>query len=207
MTSVFWRANTSCLGYSLSYGIAPSSSESARLKSWWTRPTLQSHASRTGGEKSNPRPPQQMASVHLSRAQVSVRQRQSHEKMGSSCFSNHVPYLPRHQESDRCRPSHRGPVAGYAGTGDCRAAHPSGPSRSVTGLNSLPPGSNWPRLWGRLGIGQAKLEAAESRAAETASKVEAAEAKVEAARSKAIELQRRIDALRLELAHPPKRRW
>jgi hypothetical protein len=60
---------------------------------------------------------------------------------------------------------------------------------------------------GTIGIGQAKLEAAESREAEAVSKVEAAEAKVEAAHSKAIELQRRIDALRLELAHPPKRRW
>jgi hypothetical protein len=35
----------------------------------------------------------------------------------------------------------------------------------------------------------------------------AAEAKVEAAHANAIELQRRIDALRLELAHPLKRRW
>jgi chromosome segregation ATPase len=58
-----------------------------------------------------------------------------------------------------------------------------------------------------IGIGQAKWEAAESRAAEAVSKVVAAEAKVEAAHAKAIELQRRIDALRLELAHPPKRRW
>jgi chromosome segregation ATPase len=58
-----------------------------------------------------------------------------------------------------------------------------------------------------LGIGQAEWEAAESRAAEAVSKVVAAEAKVEAAHAKAIELQRRIDALRLELAHPPKRRW
>ena len=58
-----------------------------------------------------------------------------------------------------------------------------------------------------IGIGQAKWEAAESRAAAAVSKVVAAEATVEAAHAKAIELQRRIDALRLELAHPPKRRW
>ena len=58
-----------------------------------------------------------------------------------------------------------------------------------------------------IGIGQAKWEAAESRATEAVSKVVAAEAKVDVAQAKAIELQRRIDALRLELAHPPKRRW
>ena len=51
-----------------------------------------------------------------------------------------------------------------------------------------------------IGIGHAKREAAESRAAEAVSKVVAAEAKVKAAHAKAIELQRGIDALRRELA-------
>ena len=102
MTSRFWRANASCLGYPqlrLSprglFGIGPSLAESANSKSWWTRPTLQSHASRTGGAKSSPRPAQRMGPVHLSQAQVSVRLRESHEKMRSSCFPNHVPYLPQ----------------------------------------------------------------------------------------------------------------
>jgi chromosome segregation ATPase len=60
---------------------------------------------------------------------------------------------------------------------------------------------------GNIRIGHAKLEAAEARAAEAVSKVVAAEAKVEAAQATAIELQRRVDALRLELARPPARRW
>jgi hypothetical protein len=60
---------------------------------------------------------------------------------------------------------------------------------------------------GNARIAHAKWEAAQAKAAEAVSKVAAAEAKVEAAQATASELQRRIDALRLELARPPARRW
>ena len=60
---------------------------------------------------------------------------------------------------------------------------------------------------GNARIAHAKWEAAQAKAAEAVSKVAAAEAKAEAAQATASELQRRIDALRLELARPPARRW
>jgi hypothetical protein len=213
MTSRFWRANASCLGYPQLrlpprglFGIGPSLAESARLK------IMVDKTDTAIPRQSNRRRKKQPETGSTNGSGASVPSASERPASGE----------PR--ENIQLLPEPRAVLApDIKNLGDDIRAFVSPLEdmleREIAERRALQIQADQllaklaatqvelAEAMGTIGIGQAKLEAAESRAAEAISKVEAAEAKVEAAHSKGIDLQRRIDALRLELADPPKRRW